>query len=43
MADSEERDAKKAHEAGLISAGSYEDYKGEHYEAVVEQLEILGF
>lgn len=30
-------------EAGLISAGSYEDYEGENYEAVIEQLETLGF
>lgn len=43
MAGSEEREAKKAKEEGLISAGSYKDYKGENYEAVLEQLETLGF
>ena len=43
MAGSEDRDAQKAIDSGKISAGSYEDYKGEPYEAVVEQLEALGF
>lgn len=40
---SDEREAKKAAEDGRISAGSDEDYVGENYEAVVDQLETLGF
>ena len=43
MGGSEERAAQRAIDSGKISAGSYEDYEGEHYEAVVEQLEALGF
>lgn len=43
MLGSEDREVQRAIEAGKISAGSYEDYEGEHYEAVVEQLEALGF
>jgi len=39
----DERAAQKAKEVGKISAGSDEDYIGENYEAVVEQLETLGF
>ena len=35
--------AKKAQKAGKIQAGSCEDYEGEHYEAVIKQLEALGF
>ena len=38
-----DREAKKAAEDGRISAGSDEDYVGENYEAVVDQLETLGF
>ena len=38
-----DREAKKAAEEGRISAGSDEDYVGENYEAVVDQLETLGF
>ena len=43
MMDAEERASQKAINAGKISAGSYEDYEGEPYEAVVAQLEALGF
>lgn len=43
MAGSEDRAVQQAIDSGKISAGSYEDYKGEDYEAVVEQLEALGF
>ena len=47
LAGREERVAKRALkeaiDSGKISAGSYEDYEGEHYEAVVAQLEALGF
>ena len=43
MAGSEDRVAQRAIDAGKISAGSYEDYEGEPYEAVVEQLKTLGF
>lgn len=39
----EERAAKKALKEGKISAGSNEDYEGENYEAVVKQLQALGF
>lgn len=41
--DFDDREAKKAAEDGRISAGSDEDYVGENYEAVVDQLETLGF
>ncbi len=43
MGDSGERAAEKAKEAGLISAGDSDDYEGENYELVVEQLKTLGF
>lgn len=43
MAFAEDRAEQKAIDSGKISAGSYEDYEGEHYEAVVSQLEALGF
>lgn len=43
MGDSDERTAQKAKEAGLISAGANDDYEGENYEVVVEQLKTLGF
>lgn len=43
MMGAEDRAAQKAINSGKISAGSYEDYQGEHYEAVVEQLKALGF
>ena len=43
MMGAEERATQKAINAGKISAGSYEDYEGEQYEAVVAQLESLGF
>ena len=43
MGFAEDRAEQKAVDSGKISAGSYEDYEGEHYEAVVEQLKALGF
>jgi hypothetical protein len=43
MGFAEDRAEQKAIDSGKISAGSYEDYEGEHYEAVVEQLKALGF
>ena len=43
MAGSEDRAAQQAIDSGKISAGSYKDYEGEPYEAVVAQLEALGF
>lgn len=43
MDGAEERATQQAVSSGKISAGSYEDYKGEPYDAVVEQLEALGF
>lgn len=43
MAGAEGRAAQRAIDDGKISAGSYEDYEGEPYEAVVEQLKALGF
>lgn len=43
MADSGERATEKAKKSGLISAGDSDDYEGENYELVVEQLETLGF
>ena len=43
MIDEPEREAKKAISAGKISAGSYEDYEGDNYQAVFDQLEALGF
>lgn len=43
MEGADDRAAKRAAKEGKISAGSYEEYKGEHYQAVVEQLEVLGF
>lgn len=39
----EDRAARKAIAEGKISAGSNEDYEGENYLDVVEQLETLGF
>lgn len=39
----EDRWARKAEEEGKISAGAYDDYEGENYKVVVEQLETLGF
>lgn len=41
--ESDNRAAQRAIASGKISAGSHGDYEGEHYEAVVEQLEALGF
>lgn len=38
-----DRAAQRAIDAGKISAGSHSDYEGEHYKAVVDQLEALGF
>jgi len=43
MAGADDRAAEKAKAEGKITAGNYEDYKDENYEAVVEQLETLGF
>ena len=43
IAGTEDREVQRAIDAGKISAGSYEDYEGEPYKAVVEQLEALGF
>lgn len=35
--------SKSKEAAGLISAGTYEDYEGKDYKAVQKQLEVLGF
>ncbi len=43
MAGTEDRAAAKAEKEGKISAGKYEDYEGEDYAAVVEQLKSFGF
>lgn len=43
MMGTEDRVAARAQKAGKISAGTYEDYEGEDFEAVVEQLTALGF
>lgn len=39
----ENSNTQKSINAGMISAGSDEEYKGEHYEAVEKQLKSLGF
>ena len=43
MMGAEDRAAQRAIDSGKISAGSHKDYEGENYEAVVKQLEALGF